>query len=144
MTKPLLRSALPLVVACLLTGCVPPPGKTQSRCTAALGPPVLVFNLFFGRNVPGLGNVTDKEWRAFLDQEVTPNLPHGYTVFDAQGAWMNPVNDKTLREPTRVLMVALPDVPESAAAVTRVRNAYQVRFRQGLVGMAVYPACGSF
>jgi hypothetical protein len=109
-----------------------------------MGPPVLVFDLFFGRNSTGRGNVTDKEWRDFLDQEITPNLPNGYTVLDADGAWMNPISQKTIHEPTKLLLVALPDVPDSLAAITRIRNAYQVRFRQQLVGMAVQRGCGSF
>ena len=39
---------------------------------------------------------------------VTANLPNGYTVFDANGAWMNPITHRTIREATKMLLVALP------------------------------------
>ncbi len=29
-------------------------------------------------------------------------------VIDAKGAWMNPVTHKTIKEPTKILLVALP------------------------------------
>ena len=130
-------------IAVLLTGCVPPP-QAANRCDIALGPPMLMFDVFFGRSVPGRGDVSDREWHDFLDKVVTPNLPNGYTVFDAAGAWMNPVTTRTLREPSKVLMAALPENAESVAAVNRIRNAYQLQFRQQLVGLAVQPVCGSF
>jgi hypothetical protein len=109
-----------------------------------MGPPVLVFNLFFGKSISGRRDLTDREWRQFLDDTVTANLPNGYTVVDAQGAWMNPVTHGTIKEGSKLLIVALPVGPESLAAVNRIRNEYQVRFRQQLVGTTVERACGSF
>ena len=103
-----------------------------------------VFQLFFGKAIPGRADVTDREWRDFLDATVTANLPNGYTVHEGYGAWMNPVTHKTIREATTILTVALPDTPDSLAAVGRVRTDYQVRFHQQLVGMTVSPACGTF
>jgi hypothetical protein len=105
---------------------------------------MLVFQLFFGRSIQGRAEVSDRAWDDFLDQVVTPNLPNGYTVFDASGAWLNPSTRHTIHERTKVLLAALPDAASSAAAIARVRNAYQVQFHQTLVGMTVAPACGSF
>jgi hypothetical protein len=103
-----------------------------------------VFTLFLGEAIPGRSDLTDDEWQAFLDDTVTANLPNGYTVFDAGGAWMNPMTGKTIRENTKVLVVALPDVPDSLAAVSRIRTEYQARFHQQLVGMTVQQACATF
>jgi len=94
--------------------------------------------------VPGRADVTDKEWRAFLDDTVTANLPNGYTVHEGYGAWMNPMTHRTIREATVIVTAALPDSPDSLAAVNRIRTEYQVRFHQQLVGMTVTPACGTF
>lgn len=105
---------------------------------------MLVFELFFGRSIHGQGDVSDRAWDDFRDQVVTPNLPNGYTVFDADGAWLGPGSGRTVQEHTKVLMVALPDAPASVAAVARVRHAYAVQFHQSLVGMTVTQACGSF
>jgi hypothetical protein len=35
-------------------------------------------------------------------------------------------------------------VPESLAAINRIRTAYQIQFHQQLVGMTVGYACGTF
>ncbi len=113
-------------------------------CGAGSGHAVRVYDLYFGRAVSGRAEVGDKEWRDFRDQVVTPALPNGYTVLDGQGAWMNPRSRTTISESTKILQVALPDAPESLAIVNRIRAAWQKRFRQYVVGMTVYPACGAF
>ena len=118
----------------------------SAACPAGLGQPmqVFVFDLFFGRAIAGRNDLTENEWQGFLDDTVAVNLPDGYTVMDASGAWMNPITHKTIKEPSNVILVALPDSPDSLEAVNRIRTAYQVRFHQQLVGMTVTPACGSF
>ncbi len=105
---------------------------------------MLVFELFLGKAIRGRADLTEPEWIQFLDDTVTVNLPEGFTLFDAAGGWMDPVTHRTTREATKVLLAALPDTPASLEAVNRVRSAYQVRFRQQLVGMTVEHACGSF
>jgi hypothetical protein len=107
-----------------LVGCAASPDTT---CPPGLGQRMLVFDLFFGRAIPGRDDLTDQEWQTFLTDTVTVNLPDGYTVLDAAGAWMNPTTQKTVSEATKVILVALPDKPGSLDAVNRVRTAYQVR-----------------
>ena len=137
-----------LCCAALPAGCAatPPtgPGTMALDCPAAFGPPLLIFRLYMGRSMPPFGEVTDKDWDAFVDKVVTPSLPHGFTTFDANGGWMSPASGQTLRERTKVLMTALPDAPDSVGIVERIKNDYQVRFHQQLVGMTVSSACGTF
>lgn len=135
---------LAFCMAVSLAACGPNPNNEVKRCSAPMGPPMQVFELFFGRPHVAQEDAADRAWSGFVDRVVTPALPNGFTVFDATGAWMNPATGKTIIERSKVLMVALPEVPESLAAVQRIRNEYQVQFRQQLVGMTVAPACGSF
>jgi hypothetical protein len=135
------RLLIAIGVLASLGGCV---AQRPPSCAPGLGPPVTVFTVFLGEDIPGRSDLTDKEWQAFLDDIVTANLPNGYTVFDASGGWMNPITHKSIREGTKVLLAALPDVPASLAAVNRIRNAYQIKFHQQLVGMTVEQACGEF
>jgi hypothetical protein len=128
-------------IIAVLGGCAV---QTGGSCAGGLGAPVEVFTLFLGKSVPGRGELTDNEWRTFLDTAVTANLPNGYTVLDGNGGWMNPVTHQTLKEGTKVLLVALPETPDSLAAVNRIRTAYQVQYQQQLVGMTVGYACGEF
>jgi hypothetical protein len=134
------RVALTAAAVLALAGCAP----ARMKCAGTLGHPMLVVDLYFGRSIPGLGEVSEEDWRKFEDRVVTPNLANGYTAHNAAGAWMNPVTHKTIHEATKVLTVAIPDVPESLAAIGRIREAYQIQFRQQLVGMTAHPACGSF
>ncbi|HEY4173450.1 MAG TPA: DUF3574 domain-containing protein [Rhodopila sp.] len=103
-----------------------------------------IFALYLGRSISGRSDLTDQEWQAFLDNTVAANLPNGYTVWDANGGWMNPSTHKSVREATKVLLVALPDAPASLVAIDRIRTAYQYEYQQQLVGMTVARACADF
>jgi hypothetical protein len=135
------RMIMVVFMAASFGGCTTPPIE---RCASGYGPPVTVFTLYLGQAISGRRDLTGKEWRSFLDNTVTANLPNGYTILDARGAWMNPVTRKTIKEATKVLVAALPEVPDSLAAITRIRTDYQDKFHQQLVGMTVEQACGSF
>jgi hypothetical protein len=126
------------ILALLLSGC------GASHCQPGAGQAMRIYTLYFGRSVAGRAEVSDREWRDFRDQVVTPALPNGYTVLDGQGAWMNPRSRATIAEPTKILLVALPDAPDSLPVVNRVRSAWQHRFHQYVVGMTVQTGCGSF
>ncbi len=136
----LLKPAVITALLAGLAGCTAP----EQTCAPGVGSPVVIFSLYMGESIPGRGDLTDKEWQSFLDNTVTTDLPNGYTVVDASGAWMNPISRKTIKEPTKLLIVALPQVPASLAAVNRIRAEYQSKFHQQLVGMTVQQACAVF
>ena len=129
---------------------------TSPRCVGGTGVPSRVFQLYFGRSIPRQAStditvsprhgpqVTEQDWIAFRDEVISANLPNGYTVMDAEGAWKEPGAMRTVTERTKVLVTVMPDQPDSIEAVNRVRAAYQARFHQRLVGLAVQPACASF
>ena len=135
------RTVMAICTVASLCGCNAPASQS---CVPGFGSPVEVFTLFLGKSIPGREELNDREWQVFLDTTVTANLPNGYTVLDANGGWMNPHTHQTVKENTKVVLVALPAVPDSLAAVNRVRAAYQVQYHQQLVGMTVERACGEF
>ena len=122
----------------LLSGCAAP------RCPPAAGQAIQIFDLYFGRSVAGQGEVSDKEWHDFREQVITPALPDGYTVLDGLGSWTNPRSRATISKATKILIVALPDAPESLTVINRIRSAWQHRFHQYVVGMTVRTGRGSF
>jgi hypothetical protein len=130
-----------LCLGASVTGCETQPA---SFCAPGSAPPIVLFTLFLGEAIQGRDDLTDMEWKSFLDDTVTVNLPNGYTVFDANGGWMNPITHKSIKEATKVLLVALPEAPETLTAIDRIRTTYQIRFHQQVVGMTVQHACGSF
>jgi hypothetical protein len=133
-----------IMALCLIAsvgGCA---AQTRLTCAPGFGPPGAIFTLFMGKSISGRGDLTDKEWGEFLDTTITANLPNGYTVFDANGGWMNPMTHRSIKEPTKVLLVALPDTQDNLAAINRIRTEYRIRFQQQVVGMTVEQACGTF
>jgi hypothetical protein len=122
----------------LLSGC------GASQCQPGAGEAMRIYSLYFGRSVAARAEVSDKEWRDFRDQVITPALPNGYTVLDGQGAWMNPRSRSTISEATKILVVALPDAPDSLSIINRIRSIWRHRFHQYVVGMTVQTGCGSF
>jgi len=133
-----------IVALCLIGGLGACTAQTDSSCGPGSGSPVAVFTLFFGKAISERDDLTEKEWQIFLATTVTANLPDGYTSLDAIGGWLDPVTHKTIKEGAKVLLVALPEVPASLAAIDRVRTAYRIKFQQQLVGMTVQHACGEF
>jgi hypothetical protein len=132
------RVGTPRAVACcvvlIIGGCSQAPA-----CGRLGGAPMLEYQLFFGRAA-----VTDRAWADFTTQAVTPHLPDGFTVLDAYGQWMNPATQRIAREPTKVIVVAVPDAPASATAIAAIKDAYRTQFHQQSVGTVVHPVCGAF
>jgi hypothetical protein len=129
---------MPSILILLLSGC----GAAQ--CQPGAGHAMRIFNLYFGRSVASRGAITDAEWRDFRDHVVTPALPNGYTLLDGEGAWRNPRSNVTISEATKILVVAMPDTPESLSVINGIRGSWQHRFHQYVVGMTVQAGCGSF
>lgn len=98
--------------------------------------------LFFGRVIPGGGEVSEASWQNFLNDEVTPRFPDGLTVQDATGQW----KDKTgiVREPSKRLTLVLSGGADEGAKLEAIRSAYRARFHQDSVLLTETAICGGF
>ncbi len=99
--------------------------------------------LYFGRDIGDSPGVSDAEWRAFVDEEVTPRFPDGLTVIDAAGQWRGE-SGTVGREASKVLVVVLSGRPDDRARLDAVRDAYKRRFRQEAVMLVERRACVAF
>lgn len=83
--------------------------------------------LYFGvANEADAGNgITEAQWRAFLDREVTSRFPDGLTVFDAYGQWLFRGNDQPGRLKSKLLVILHPDTPARAADIDAIRLAWK-------------------
>ena len=131
-----------LFLACLLAvgsgGCLTS-GVVTCGPTAK---PRVVAELIFGRNIGDRLGVGEGEFRRFVDEEVTPRFPDGFTVLDGRGQWRD--GGAIVREPSKVLVVALSDEARDRAQLTAIAEAYKVRFQQQSVLTMVRSACLSF
>lgn len=105
--------------------------------------PATTAKLLFGRNIEGTQGVGDEDWRRFVEEELTPRFPDGFTVLDGAGQWRSP-GGLTEREASKVVMLVLPGRPDDGARLEAVRAAYKARFRQQSVLLVTRPACAAF
>jgi hypothetical protein len=130
---------LGLLAALALGGCMTAPlvacrGDQQG---------MLAAELLFGRKVGDRGMVSEAEWARFLAREISPRFPDGLTVLDAAGHWRDPMRDRIVREPSKVVLIVFRD-PHKQEDLNAIAAAYKRQFRQQSVGIVIKPACASF
>jgi len=69
--------------------------------------------------------ISETQWRAFLDREVTSRFPNGLTVFDAYGQWLFQDTNQLHRLRTKVLVVHHEDSPERRNDIEAIRLAWK-------------------
>ena len=112
---------------------------TPPVCTAPLKPAVAI-DLYFGRDKPAGGEVTDAEWGAFVTEVVTSRFPDGLSVFDSSGQYREPTG-RIVRERSKRLVVIVFDAPAHKAKVIEIVEAYKQRFGQYSVFRVEQPVC---
>jgi len=69
--------------------------------------------------------ISEAQWRAFLDTQVTPRFPDGLTVFDAYGQWLFRGDASPNRLRTKVLVVLHENTPQRRADIEAIRLAWK-------------------
>jgi len=114
------------------------------KCPLPSEKPMVEVQLFFGRDVPGGGRVSDADWADFAATVITPAFPDGFSVTDAKGQWRDSATGKIVREPSEVLEVVAPQSPALAPKIGKIADAYRTRFHQQSVGIVTRPVCAAF
>lgn len=97
------------------------------------------YELCFGMSADGgQTTITDRQWQQFLDEEVVARFPDGFTVFETKGYWLS--GEKTLTEPSRVLMVVAPHDRATRDKLADIAERYIRRFQQEAVLQIHSPA----
>ncbi len=126
--------------------------STALFATAALAAPpscqaglhrAVTAELYFGRDIRGVGEVSDADWTRFVDAEVTPRFPAGLSVNDVYGQWRTPMGAFE-REQTKALFLVLTGTPAERQSLDLVREAYKQRFHQDSVMLVEQQACVAF
>ena len=103
--------------------------------------------LFFGMAKPDGTAVSEAEWQAFLDAEVTPRFPEGLTVLSAAGQYQGE-DEQIVQEGSKIVILLYPRdaVDESNPEIEQIRTAYERAFQQESVLRADddRPVCTSF
>ena len=106
-----LRRARPFWLVLLLALTVPACTTKRVVESAELRGPALGSGiylrdeLFFGRKIGDSGLVSDSAFSNFVEREVVPRFPEGFTLFDVTGYYRLLGDAAATREPTRILVV---------------------------------------
>lgn len=71
------------------------------------------------------GTVSPTRWREFLDKEVTPRFPDGFTVLDAYGQWSDHGAKEPERLSSKVIVILHENSPKNASNIEAIRLAYK-------------------
>ena len=88
--------------------------------------------------------VSEADWRAFLDREVTPRFPDGLSVVDVYGQWQNKGQTTPERLRSKMLIIDYPDTPENRARIDAIRAAWKQKMVDQSVMRVTEPADVSF
>jgi hypothetical protein len=93
--------------------------------------PFIRSELFFGSERPDKPEVSDVEFKQFLDQEVTPRFPDGLTVLKGFGQFRES-DGKIVQESSFVLILLYPreTLRDSSSKIEEIRTLYKQRFEQ--------------
>jgi Protein of unknown function (DUF3574) len=146
MMRYLRLSAIVLAIAALGAGAVTAYRLTGSEPAAACRAGAAAYarlELLFGLGKQGGGEVSEEEWRAFLEAEVTPRFPDGLTVVAAYGQWRDR-SGEIAREPSRMLAIWYRRNADSEPAIEAIRQAYKAQFGQESVMRVDGISCVAF
>lgn len=87
--------------------------------------------------------VSEGEWAAFLDAEVTPRFPDGLTVLTGDGQWRNTAG-AIVKERSKVLVIWHKPSADSEGRIEAIRAAYKKRFSQESVMRVDGVSCVAF
>jgi hypothetical protein len=129
----------------LFTACSRNPAPQPAPGPAcAVGDSALVREtLYFGRNRPRGGTVSDAEWQTFLAEVVTLRFPAGLTVLEATGQWKG-ATGAVEQEQSEVVTLFHPNDEASRRAVQEIAAEYKRRFEQEAVLRERAPTCAAF
>lgn len=99
--------------------------------------------LFFGLRKPNGTEVNNAEFQQFLDREVTPRFPDGFTVMSGQGQFKD-ARGSILQERSKLLILLYPIAVSSNQQIEQIRTAYIKAFQQQSVLRADNLSCAAF
>ena len=105
--------------------------EKQGSSPAFVGERFVRTELFFGSLKPNKTHVTDAEFKAFLQDVITPRFPEGLTLLTGLGQFLN-ASDEIIQERSRVLILLYPVAvrQEKSEKIEEIREEYKRCFQQ--------------
>jgi hypothetical protein len=107
------------------------------------GKSVARTELFFGLRKPNGTEVNNAEFQRFIDREVTPRFPDGFTLLTGSGQFKD-ARGAILQERSKLLILLYPIAANSNQQIEQIRKAYITAFQQQSVLRADNLSCAAF
>ena len=119
--------------------------STRQHCgTSLAGKPFHRTEVLLGFSKPDGSTVTEAEFQRFIDTEVTPRFPDGFTVV-AGGGQFKGSDGAIVQESARVLVVLHPVADSrSSQSIEEIRASYKYHHQQHSVARVDGESCASF
>jgi len=118
----------------------------KQRCDVRTAPqgstPMVQTELIFGLDRHGTP-ITEEQWQGFVDTEVTPRFPDGFSVLDVKGQYQMSTGE-IIKEPSKLLLVYQDGSKESSQKLEDLRNKYKQQFEQESVLRTDETICVAF
>ncbi|HEX5724974.1 MAG TPA: DUF3574 domain-containing protein [Longimicrobiaceae bacterium] len=105
--------------------------NVEAPAAAVAGSSYVRDELYFGLNQRDGGTVSEAEWQAFVDGEITPRFPDGLTVLDAYGQFR--ADGVIIRERSKVLVLLHRGTAAETRGIQEIIDRYKERFDQSSV-----------
>jgi hypothetical protein len=115
----------------------------NSAATTASSAQFVATNVYCGRNIPAGGEVTEEQFAAFLETDVTPAFPAGLTAYDAYGQ-MQTAEGKIVKQKTKVLLLVHDNSKTSVDAIHKIVASYRSKFGNPQVMVMTAPVAPEF
>lgn len=101
--------------------------------------------LYFGIGATDAAASADdrQRWQRFLDEEVTPRFPDGFSVLDAYGQWQRRETGTIERQPSKLLVILFHG-EQHRRDLDALRTAWKQRSGDQSVLLSITPAAVSF
>ena len=129
---------VPVILIALVASAVPkalgPVGEANAHTPVAVTRPADRYyrtELYFGRAIPGGGEVAAADWEKFLAEVVTPRFADGFTIIPADGQYRGR-DGSIVKEQSELLIFLYPSSQRvsSSRKIEEIRRAYKKRFKQ--------------
>jgi hypothetical protein len=98
--------------------------------------------LYFGLARPA-GTISEKQWKVFVRDEITPRFPQGFTMWEAHGQWRG-ADGKISRERAKVLLLVHGNSKSARDALLSLIESYKQKFQQESVLWETAMVCAAF
>jgi hypothetical protein len=98
--------------------------------------------LYFGLAKPA-GTITERQWKVFVREDITPRFPQGFTIWEAHGQWRG-ADGRINQERAKVLLLVHANSVAAREALSALVESYKNSFQQESVLWETAVVCAAF